>query len=286
MTTEECTHDSTRRTAWVFTVQNYTPSDELYFSKLKVKYLVYGREIAPTTGTPHLQGFLVGPKRDHTTWMKFFPFSYLAAKSKYSTFEEAIAYCKKDGDYIERGKPPLDPKQKGNVNAQRWEHAREAAKAGDLDSIPADIYVKYYRTLKCISKDHPVPPSDADSTTGLWFYGAAGAGKSRKAREDFPKAYLKPCNKWWDGYQPGQSVIIDDIDKNHACLGHHLKIWADRYSFIAETKGGAMHIRPPKVCVTSQYHIDEIWEDKETQDALKRRFKIVHFDTLFSNNLY
>lgn len=54
-----------RSERWLFVLNNYTTDEEEKISKLienkalKIKYLVFGREIAPTTGTPHLQGFIV-----------------------------------------------------------------------------------------------------------------------------------------------------------------------------------------------------------------------------------
>lgn len=49
--------------AWVFTINNPTPEDEAAVLALgsqseKIKRLAVGREVAPTTGTPHLQGYV------------------------------------------------------------------------------------------------------------------------------------------------------------------------------------------------------------------------------------
>lgn len=117
---------------------------------------------------------------------------------------------------------------------------------------------------------------DLDGTCGVWVWGLSGSGKTRAVRAAYPLAYTKPRNKWWDGYQGEEVVLVDDIDKFDVALGGFLKHWADFMSFIGERKGTSLGIRPKKLIVTSQYEINGIWQDDETVAALERRFIVIH----------
>jgi len=255
-----------------FTWNNY-PQDVSVSNFPDHVYLIYGKEIAPSTGTPHLQGHITFKNpRTLSGVIKIMKGCHVLV----SDFPTSSAeYCKKDANFVESGIRPKTQKEKGQLGAAVYEAAFEAAKRGDMDSIPASLRLRYYRTLKEIAKDHMTEPADTNGTTGIWLWGEAGVGKSRKARADYPGAYKKNTNKWWDGYQNQKYVIIDDVDESHACLAHHFKIWADRYSFQAETKGGAMSIRPEKIIITSQYQPFDIWGDIKTRQAIARRYEIV-----------
>lgn len=263
---------------WCFTINNYTEEEYAKSLAIECKYIVIGKEVGES-GTPHLQGYVVFEKMKRLTAVKnLLPRAHLEVARGSS--QQASDYCKKDKSFEERGVAPLDEKAKGErgreLEIERWKRAREASADGRFDDVPADIYFRYYKTMKEIAKDNMKKPCDADDVTGVWIYGEPGVGKSRKAREDYPGAYLKMQNKWWDGYQKEDYVILDDFDSKE--LGHLLKIWADRYSFLAETKGGAIHIRPKKFVVTSNYSPDDPkfdW-DEEMRSAIKRRFKVVH----------
>eukprot|EP00798_Chlamydomonas_sp_ICE-L_P006898 gene6898-30877_t len=134
-------------------------------------------------------------------------------------WEQNCDYCTKGKDFTGHGVKPTTKRQRGDDEKLRWEHARTCAKEGRLDDLDANIYCRFYRTWKEIKKDHMTKPEDADGVTGVWIYGPPGCGKSRGARTDYPDAYLKGQNNWWDGYQDEKAVILDDFDTGS--LGHH-----------------------------------------------------------------
>ena len=187
----------------------------------------------------------------------------------------AAKYCMKEDTRVEGpweyGTKPIQRNSKTD-----WEEVYTNAKRGRLEDIPADVRVRCYSQLKKIEKDHLVV-KDCDRLRGVWIYGPSGVGKSRSARRDYPDAYPKLCNKWWDGYQGQKNVIMDDIGPEHKVLAQQLKIWSDRYGCILETKGGALTSTYENFVVTSQYSIEEIFAgDQPTIDALRRRFKVIH----------
>lgn len=263
---------SLKSTRWCFTLNNPTDEDWSAFPDLPYRYLVVGREVG-SEGTEHAQGFVIFRGQHRlSACKKLLPRAHWEVARGSNT--QAADYCKKDGQFEEFGDLP-DAAANGAASEQeRWAAAREAAKGGRFDDVPADIYFRYYRTMKEIAKDHMTKPDDLDNVSGVWIYGPPGVGKSYKARADYPDAYLKMQNKWWDGYQGEDNVILDDFDCKE--LGHLLKIWSDRYSFLAETKGGAVHIRPKTIVITSNYSIDDMGWDEQMTEAIRRRFKVVH----------
>jgi Putative viral replication protein/RNA helicase len=264
-----------------FTLNNYTPEEEQQLKELAgVKYLVFGHEICPTTGTPHLQGYVYFKNAKHFNALKKIN-QRISWRTCDASPEDNRDYCLKEdtSNYFETGLCPVSQKRKGErggeAEAERWKDARVAAEEGRLEDIPDDIYIRYYRTLKEIKKDHMIKPSDLDNIENYWIWGKPGCGKSRSARERFPDFYPKMMNKWWDGYQGEENILLDDFELDGKVLGHHLKIWGDRYAFVAENKGGAISIRPKRIIITSNYSPDMVFgEDQEMLAAVLRRFNV------------
>lgn len=276
---------------WCFTLNNYTDADVEALSTFVesddlIKYICAGREVGES-GTPHLQGFLVAKNQIRLSTVRTVFDGRAHWEIARGTASQAIAYCEKDGDFMEFGARPLTQGQKGDCNKRRYQQAWDAAVDGRIDDIDADIKIRHYNTLKRIRLDHEIGANVErlpHETRMEWFYGPSGTGKSRTARDRWPSAYLKMCNKWWDGYSGQEVVLIEDFDVKHAVLIHHLKIWADIYPFLMEVKGGATQIRPKLIVVTSNYHPSEIWtEDGDLQPVL-RRFQITHFASLSNSS--
>lgn len=257
-----------RSKGWCFTINNYTEEDTAAVEALKdhkhIKYVVAGKEVGEQ-GTPHIQGYCyMNVEKSRKAMSKLLPRANLRAAK--GSAEQNFDYCSKDADFFEFGTRPISNKRKGELEVERWESAKKAAIAGDFDSVPADIYIRHYTNIKKIATEHQSLPSNLDETCGFWIYGPSGTGKTTQVNKIAPNAYLKNCNKWWDGYDGQDDVIIEDFDKVHKHLAHYLKIWADWKAFSAETKGGHISIRPKRIIVTSNYHPSDIW-DPTTEHA-------------------
>lgn len=245
------------------------------FENEDIEYCVGGFEVGES-GTKHIQGFVAFKNRKRLTQVKaIFPTAHLEVKK--GKVQQAVDYCKKDGDWFQHGQVPKEQSDAGGEATKRkYEEAWELAKKGRFEEIDPVIRYRSYSTAKQIHKDFMQPAQDIETIDNEWIYGESGVGKSYSVKERYPNAYKKMCNKWWDGYQGQEVVLIEDIDMKHEVLGHHLKIWGDHYNFIAEIKGGAQNIRPKKIIVTSNYHPKDIWTDPNMLNPILRRFKVVH----------
>jgi len=264
---------------WCFTINNYVADDlpvTSWVESKKLKCVAFSYEIGES-GTPHLQGFICYQTMKSFKQVKsdFCNKAHLEAMK--GAVEHSVEYCSKAGPLTIFGTVPMSQKQKGSAGKKAYEDAWEHATRGNLDEIDVGLRVRFYGTFKRIAKDYMGKPCALNTLDNEWIYGPTGTGKSRHTRERFPGAYYKMPNKWWDGYQGEEVVIIEDFDAMHDKLGYHLKIWADHGFFLAEQKGGVVSIRPKKIVITSNYEIRDIWNDKTTYGPLERRFKSVFY---------
>jgi len=264
---------------FTFTLNNYTDDHIDMLTQHDCRAMGYGKEVSKT-GTPHLQGWLCYPnQRSLNTVRKRLAGAHVEVMKRRLQYNRE--YCMKDGDYTERGDIPKSCKDKGKMEKDRWSRNLMLAKSGHVDEMDADMQLRFHATIKKLAAQHAPKPVANDKLDNSWYYGPSGTGKSMRAREDNPGAYIKLNNKWWDGYEGEDVVIIDDFDKYDIGLSGHLKRWSDHYPFPAEYKGGVKLIRPKRIIVTSNYAPEEIWEDEATLGPIRRRFNCIHFNEPF-----
>lgn len=110
---------------YVFTLNNYSAEEVLLISALinsaEVNYVVFGREVAPTTNTPHLQGYIAFLRRKTLAQCRVVPgLARAHFEVARGTPREAIAYCKKDGNFEEFGDIPV-----GQGHRTDWERLKD-----------------------------------------------------------------------------------------------------------------------------------------------------------------
>lgn len=192
-------------------------------------------------------------------------------------------YCRKKRTQLE---PPIELGVFPEKSAEKsYSSALELAKQGRICEIDPEILIRNLGNLQKISSLY-TEAYDHDDVRGQWFVGPPGTGKSYEARSRYQPLYLKQQNKWWDNYQAEPYVLLDDMDHGGACLGHYIKIWADRYACTGEIKGSTVRLRHKVFVVTSNYTIQQLWpSDPEMCKAIERRFTVTFFNTVYEKKL-
>lgn len=273
---------------WCFTLNNYSDAEFEEIFNWDCQYIVLGKEIGES-GTPHIQGYVEFNSKRH--------FTALCKINERIHWEPRKGNSKQAADYIkcnpdkpepvfqERGIRSMTQDEKGAAGKRKYEEYWSAAVEGRLMDIDAKVRITQYNTLKKIERDYMVRPPDLERCAGIWVYGESGCGKTHYSRAEFPNYFHKKPDKWWDGYRSDyDAVIVEDIDPYKAKdLVFECKMWADKYSFAADVKGGTVWIRPKVVVFTSQYTIEQCFAltDSPTIEAMQRRCKVIHYSKSF-----
>lgn len=271
--------------AWCFTLNNYTKKDEDDLQNVITgfaRYIVYGREVAPDTGTPHLQGYVYfHNQRQRKAVARLLPRARLDVAN--GTATQNRKYCTKEEDFFEHGDMPIEKAEAslrgGRANAARYADAITLAKRGDMDGIresDPQMFLLHGTRLESLFQPETKPLDG--SLQHEWWVGPSGTGKSRLLWELYPKHFPKALNKWWDGYRHQEVVAIEEWSPKNDLTASSLKKWADRYPFPGEIKGGCLQgLRPKKIIVLSNYTPQQCFLAQEDLEPILRRFTVMYF---------
>jgi len=270
---------ATRHHGWCLTANNPSGAylDVLGSNLSPGDYAVFGREVAPTTGTEHLQGYIHWANAKTMARMRsLFPRTHLAVAL--GTPEQNIQYCSKsDPDPYTYGAPPQQGhradqdalRQLMLQGANMRQIAHVVPNAGALRL--AENWMRMHEAPRDINR----PPEVR------WYHGSSGSGKTKQAMEwlgDDTYICLDKA-KWWDGYDQHNGVLIDDF-REKWCTFNRLLQLLDRYPVRLEVKGGTRQLHAYKIAITAPGKPEAYYrsnqEDKE--QLLRRITQVIDVD--------
>jgi len=265
---------ASRFRAWCFTINNYSDNDIISLKRnIKYRYIILGDEIAPTTGTKHIQGYVyLANAITFESLKKKLPSGTHIEQAK-GNFSKNKEYCSKQNILFEDGTEPEQGKRSD------IERAREVvANGGSMRDI-IDLNCGY-QGIRTGEKVFQYCETRRNWVTDVsWFWGKTGTGKSRKANETLPNAWWSGKDlRWWQGYDGHPDVIIDDF-RGDFCTFHELLRILDRYPYTIENKGGSRQLLAKRIIITCPKNYTEVYavNGEQIEQLARRITRVEHF---------
>lgn len=223
-----------------FTLNNYT-DDELHLCQTlidhpKVLYFIFGRELAPSTGTPHLQCYLqLDGRKELSTIIRILHAHGLRRVANVivcnGSSEENREYCSKDGEFEEFGEiTAIQGKRRrgGDVFTDIRDRIKEGARLSEIACEFPREFIKHHTGIKAMKKEltNPIPKIyfgpfpfcfDHDWTLTQVIQGDTNIGKTQYAKTLFPNPFFIDHVDKLKSFDPlvHGGIIFDDMVFTH-----------------------------------------------------------------------
>jgi len=262
--------------AYCFTLNNWTQEEYDHITSGKFDYLILGKEIAPETGTPHIQGYVYKASKITLVGIKKLLGNRAHFEVSKGSPQQNYTYCSKSKDFIEIGVLPSQGKRSD------LDDIKELLKSGGNMRDVVDVACSYQsvRMAESILKYKEKPRNWKPYIE--WVHGPTECGKSRYAYEKMPNAYsAASTGKWWEGYDGHEDVIIDEMRSDFLKF-HELLRLLDRYEYRVECKGGSRQFLAKRIIITSCYPPEILFQGigENLKQLFRRIDKIISHDSL------
>lgn len=199
---------------------------------------------------------------------------------------KAMEYCQKEDTREEgpweRGEPPSQGKRTDIEECIQCIQDNIGKKRPMADAFKShvNVMVKYSKGIQ-FAVNNMIEPRHLDEMPKVTvLYGKTGTGKTRRAFEELPEAYVWDASKgqWLDGYVGHTTVIIEEF-RGQMPFGQLLRL-LDRYELQWPIKGGFVEVVASQFIITSPVHPKEWYQDLEQRvegsyDQLLRRLTTI-----------
>lgn len=281
----------------VFVINNYTPEDVERVKNMDAKAVRAGLEIGKQEHTPHIQGAVVW---NHAKTYKAAQ-KALCGKGRGCFTQkmqgdwDAQKYCLKDGEVIRDDPYEECQGRRSDIIALRDSIKRGATDAELCMEHPEQV-AKYQRFIGFARNAfEPVPEAlpQGSKQMGIWVWSEApNMGKTTWMTTNFPDAYEKASDRWWDGYQDEDEVFVDEPNPVwFASFWNNLKIWCQEKPFRGQ-RGvgmGKRIIRFKRMFVFANQSPEEYFTSKDASKSVwdeaifRSRFKILKIGAFIGN---
>lgn len=261
---------------WCFTLNNYTEDElqtlhTLVETNSSVSLVLFGLEIAPTTGTPHIQGYIEIKDRKGIRYVKSLISRRVNVRKADGTYEQNKAYCSKNNDFYEYGVPIPTRGARTDLTTVK-ELIEQGTPEKDIADQYFGIWARYHKSFQryraLLNSSTRTSPTE---TTVYW--GSTGTGKTRMVYAQCAGVpiFTPGDYEWFDGYENHEVVLFDDYRGEYP-IQFLLKL-LDRYPMNVKVKGSFVTWNPKRVFITSNITPREWYPnaDNETWCALRRR---------------
>lgn len=271
-----------------FTHNNYAEQDILFYrnlySKGFVTWIIWGKETAPSTGTPHLQGALwtSQPKRLADMKRKING-AWIAVPGLDKGPQHWNDYCSKQDAGMEALgiEPPFEdfkaqvPKGQG-TRCDLLEVKRKIDNGTTINKLKDEdehfkafaSHAKYfteYAAHKRRRKEYTKP-------TVIVYYGPTGTNKTRRVYEEIPDIddffrWDPNMDKWFDGYTGHDYVLFDEF-RGQLSIGQMLALLDGYPGTRVQFKGGTALWSPTHIYLTSPKHPRDWYPSLSSTDKI------------------
>jgi len=256
---------------------------EKLVKEAKLRFIAYGEEVCPNTGSPHYQAYLCAfqdKKASLRQLIKWFGTGHHFAVMR-GTLKQNEDYCSKEGRFTKLGDEPRQGVSRDVIDfkleIETGKRPVEVAEENDFFPIYVRNHVAFQKYHDHIDKKRRIAEGFAPPETYV-LIGDPDVGKSKYItdKHGFDVYWWAPdMGKFFDGYC-GQSVaVFEDVQKGQIPELSKLKHLLDGNPVSVPIKGGSAVWRPKTIYITSNEHPRD-WYDygqESHYNALMSRVK-------------
>lgn len=289
----------TRTRAYCFTINNWKKEEWDKCQKLRgCGYGCIAPEFCPTTGTPHIQGFVYFPnKKAFSALKKELPRAHwkICNGTPIQNRTYIFGPYDKDGkhkdanpDAIEWGEMPKQGERTDLIEIR--DRIANGTKVDDIAWENPMTFHQYGRTLTKLETIAMRRNVRTEMTEGIWYFGKTGVGKSHNAFAGLNLADKSSYYVWnykdngfWEGYEQQPIVIIQEL-RGEISFSDLLLI-VDIWPWDVKRKGTSpIPFTSKKVIITSPLNPYDIYKHSlakgDNMEQFDRRFKIIELGAL------